>query len=147
MVFYYAGTVYDMPLTMQNLFEAGWKTENWQEMEIIEGNTETSSLWLKHTSKDTMTATAYNENPNAIHLEEGIITSLSFFNQAYCILPGNIITGWSTRKEVTDCYGMPDDTDEGTLLYLLDGSAYMWLYFDENAYLIGFQYHSKKDTS
>lgn len=148
-------TVYTLPVPLADFLDAGWKIAEEDDGLYLAGADEPYASydrqWISLTNdrEQTISVMVYNTTEKTISVTESIVGDIHVIYGNYDFagtelrLPGGLMLGWSTRKDILKLYGQPNESFESTygaysLTYQTNDpidTAYWKLSFDESGIL------------
>lgn len=144
-------TVYTLPVPLAVFLDDGWVISE-EDVDIYLAGAESPSAsyeweWVSLTNdrEQDVSVCVFNTTESAIPVAESTVGGIHViygnydFSGTELRLPGGLMLGWSTREDVLELYGQPDDSFESySLTYETDDPvdrAYWNLFFDDSGIL------------
>ena len=144
-------TVYTLPVPLAVFLDDGWVISE-EDVDIYLAGADSPSAsyeweWVSLTNdrEQDVSVCVFNTTESAIPVAESTVGGIHViygnydFSGTELRLPGGLMLGWSTREDVLELYGQPDDSFESySLTYETDDPvdrAYWNLFFDDSGIL------------
>ena len=144
-------TVYTLPVPLAVFLDDGWVISE-EDVDIYLAGADSPSAsyeweWVSLTNdrEQDVSVCVFNTTESAIPVAESTVGGIHViygnydFSGTELRLPGGLMLGWSTREDVLELYGQPDDSFESySLTYEIDDPvdrAYWNLFFDDSGIL------------
>lgn len=144
-------TVYTLPVPLAVFLDDGWGISE-EDVDIYLAGADSPSAsyeweWVSLTNdrEQDVSVCVFNTTESAIPVAESTVGGIHViygnydFSGTELRLPGGLMLGWSTREDVLELYGQPDDSFESySLTYETDDPvdrAYWNLFFDDSGIL------------
>ena len=144
-------TVYTLPVLLAVFLDDGWVISE-EDVDIYLAGADSPSAsyeweWVSLTNdrEQDVSVCVFNTTESAIPVAESTVGGIHViygnydFSGTKLRLPGGLMLGWSTREDVLELYGQPDDSFESySLTYETDDPfdrAYWNLFFDDSGIL------------
>ena len=144
-------TVYTLPVPLAVFLDDGWGISE-EDVDIYLAGADSPSAsyeweWVSLTNdrEQDVSVCVFNTTESAIPVAESTVGGIHViygnydFSGTELRLPGGLMLGWSTREDVLELYGQPDDSFESySLTYETDDPvdrAYWHLFFDDSGIL------------
>ena len=144
-------TVYTLPVPLAAFLDDGWVISE-EDVDIYLAGADSPSAsyeweWVSLTNdrEQDVSVCVFNTTESAIPVAESTVGGIHViygnydFSGTELRLPGGLMLGWSTREDVLELYGQPDDSFESySLTYETDDPvdrAYWNLFFDDSGIL------------